>query len=93
MGNACAQPREKYEEYRSKWTGSTHDGTVENHWFQGKGRYVFPNDTVYEGEFDKGEFHGNGTLIYPNGVSANCLGSLCRQVGKRQDDRRQVLLL
>ena len=22
---------------------------------------------VYEGNFDKGEFHGDGTLIYPNG--------------------------
>jgi hypothetical protein len=22
---------------------------------------------VYEGNFDKGEFHGDGTLIYPSG--------------------------
>ena len=36
------------------------------------GKFTFPNGVVYEGQFDKGEFHGEGTLIYPNGVSGCC---------------------
>lgn len=31
----------------------------------GKGVYKFPNGTVYEGEFYKGNFHGKGKLKYP----------------------------
>lgn len=51
----------------SKWSGSSYTGGEKNSWFQDKGKFTFPNGTVYEGEFDKGEFHGEGTLIYPNG--------------------------
>jgi len=48
-------------------TSSRYEGPVENGWYQGFGRYFFPNNVIYEGYFDKGEFHGEGTLIYPNG--------------------------
>ena len=51
----------------SVYSGSTYEGPTENGWYQGKGKFTFPNGTVYEGEFNKGEFHGEGTLIYPNG--------------------------
>ena len=53
----------------SKWSGSDFVGPVENSWPQGVGKFKFPNGVVYEGQFDKGEFHGDGTLHYPNGVS------------------------
>ena len=53
----------------SKWSGSDFAGPTENNWPQGVGKFKFPNNVVYEGNFDKGEFHGDGTLHYPNGVS------------------------
>ena len=53
----------------SKWSGSDFAGPTENNWPQGVGKFKFPNGVVYEGNFDKGEFHGDGTLHYPNGVS------------------------
>ena len=53
----------------SKWSGSDFVGPTENSWPQGVGKFKFPNGVVYEGQFDKGEFHGDGTLHYPNGVS------------------------
>ena len=31
----------------------------------GKGIYIFPNGTIYEGQFYKGNFHGEGKLKYP----------------------------
>ena len=40
---------------------------METGWYQGFGKFTFPNGVVYEGNFDKGEFHGEGTLVYPNG--------------------------
>ena len=55
----------------SKWSGSDFAGPTENNWPQGVGKFKFPNGVVYEGNFDKGEFHGDGTLHYPNGVSSN----------------------
>ena len=55
----------------SKWSGSDFAGPTENNWPQGVGKFKFPNNVVYEGNFDKGEFHGDGTLHYPNGVSIN----------------------
>lgn len=55
----------------SNWSKSNYEGPIENGWYQGKGKFTFPDGTVYDGEFDKGEFHGNGTLIYPNGVAIN----------------------
>ena len=55
----------------SKWSGSDFVGPTENSWPQGVGKFKFPNGVVYEGQFDKGEFHGDGTLHYPNGVSTN----------------------
>ena len=54
----------------AKWSGSSYDGPIKNEWEDGFGKHKFPNDVVYEGNFEKGEFHGEGTLIYPNGVSA-----------------------
>ena len=51
----------------SEFSGSAYEGPRENEWFQGKGKFSFPNGTTYEGEMNKGEFHGEGTLIYPNG--------------------------
>ena len=56
----------------SKWSGSDFAGPTENNWPQGVGKFKFPNGVVYEGNFDKGEFHGDGTLHYPNGVSQMC---------------------
>jgi len=53
----------------SQWSKSGYDGPKENGWEEGKGKFRFPNNVVYEGQFNKGEFHGEGTLIYPNGVS------------------------
>ena len=53
----------------SQWSKSNYDGPTNNGWEQNKGKFTFPNGVVYEGNFDKGEFHGEGTLIYPNGVS------------------------
>ena len=53
----------------SQWSGSDYTGPTNNTWEQGEGKFTFPNGVVYQGNFDKGEFHGNGTLIYPNGVS------------------------
>jgi hypothetical protein len=52
----------------AKWSNSRYEGPTENGWFQGHGKFYFPNDIIYDGEFDKGEFHGKGTLIYANGV-------------------------
>lgn len=54
----------------SKFSNSNYDGTMENGWPQGKGKYTYPNGTIYEGEFDKGQFHGDGVLIYPRKVSS-----------------------
>ncbi len=51
----------------SQWSGSQYKGPIENGWYQGMGKFFYPNGVVYEGNFDKGEFHGEGTLIYPNG--------------------------
>ena len=54
----------------SKWSGSDFAGPTQDNWPQGVGKFKFPNGVVYEGNFDKGEFHGDGTLHYPNGVSS-----------------------
>jgi len=51
----------------SKWSGSAYDGPKKLSWEEGFGKHKFPNGVVYEGNFNKGEFHGEGTLIYPNG--------------------------
>jgi len=34
---------------------------------EGNGIYVFPTDTIYEGQLRDGMFHGEGTLFFPNG--------------------------
>ena len=52
-----------------------YEGPTENGWPQGKGKYTFPNGTVYEGYFDKGEFHGDGVLVYPKKVPKNIASS------------------
>ena len=51
----------------SQWSGSQYKGPTEKGWYQGFGKFTFPNGVIYEGNFDKGEFHGDGTLVYPNG--------------------------
>jgi hypothetical protein len=53
----------------AKWSGSSYEGSVKYEWEDGTGKHKFPNGVVYEGNFEKGEFHGEGTLHYPNGVS------------------------
>lgn len=57
----------------AKWSGSSYEGPIQNDWEDGIGKHKFPNGVVYEGNFEKGEFHGEGTLIYPNGVSFICI--------------------
>lgn len=51
----------------SHWSGTEYDGPTKNEWFEGDGKFKFPNGVVYEGQFRKGEFHGSGALVYPNG--------------------------
>merc|ERR1712217_237598 len=51
----------------STWSGTTYEGPEKNDWYEGEGRFKFPNGVVYEGQFRKGEFHGEGALVYPNG--------------------------
>uniref|UniRef100_A0A8C5MWA2 MORN repeat-containing protein 5 n=1 Tax=Leptobrachium leishanense TaxID=445787 RepID=A0A8C5MWA2_9ANUR len=34
---------------------------------EGKGEYVLPTETHYEGDMKDGMFHGQGTLYFPNG--------------------------
>ena len=53
----------------SQWSGSEYQGPKKHDWEEGIGKFTFPNGVIYEGNFNKGEFHGDGTLIYPNGVS------------------------
>ena len=53
----------------SQWSGSEYQGPKKHDWEEGNGKFTFPNGVIYEGNFNKGEFHGDGTLIYPNGVS------------------------
>ena len=53
----------------SQWSGSEYQGPKKHDWEEGIGKFQFPNGVIYEGNFNKGEFHGDGTLIYPNGVS------------------------
>ena len=36
--------------------------------FSGKGRAVFRNGNIYDGQFERGNMHGNGVMIWPNGV-------------------------
>lgn len=60
---ADAKPAGKNDKFSSP------DDPTEKNWPQGKGRYTFPNGTIYEGEFDKGQFHGDGVLIYPKKVN------------------------
>ena len=57
----------------SQWSKSAYDGPITNGWEQDGGKFTFPNGVVYDGQYDKGEFHGEGTLIYPNGVSNRIL--------------------
>lgn len=53
----------------STWSGTEYDGPDKNEWFEGDGKFKFPNGVVYVGQFRKGEFHGKGALVYPNGGS------------------------
>mmetsp|Transcript_52548 Transcript_52548/g.94304 ORF Transcript_52548/g.94304 Transcript_52548/m.94304 type:complete len:181 (+) Transcript_52548:75-617(+) len=51
----------------SDWSGTSYKGDGKNEWYDGEGKFTFPNGVVYEGQFKKGEFHGEGALVYPNG--------------------------
>mmetsp|Transcript_47115 Transcript_47115/g.143170 ORF Transcript_47115/g.143170 Transcript_47115/m.143170 type:complete len:186 (-) Transcript_47115:166-723(-) len=51
----------------STWSTTSYGGPTKNEWYEGQGKFKFPNGVVYEGEFRKGEFHGTGALVYPNG--------------------------
>eukprot|EP00746_Dinoflagellata_sp_MGD_P002220 gnl/MRDRNA2_/MRDRNA2_104313_c0_seq1.p1 gnl/MRDRNA2_/MRDRNA2_104313_c0~~gnl/MRDRNA2_/MRDRNA2_104313_c0_seq1.p1 ORF type:complete len:194 (+),score=34.04 gnl/MRDRNA2_/MRDRNA2_104313_c0_seq1:75-656(+) len=51
----------------STWSGCEFEGPFKNDWYEGEGKFKFPNGVVYEGQFRKGEFHGEGALVYPNG--------------------------
>ena len=88
----------------SKWSGSDFASPAENDWPQGVGKFRFPNGVVYEGQFDKGEFHGDGTLHYPGKVSKqilketdnssfSCEGSLRRKMEPWKAREWQLLLL
>mmetsp|Transcript_7465 Transcript_7465/g.17692 ORF Transcript_7465/g.17692 Transcript_7465/m.17692 type:complete len:181 (-) Transcript_7465:80-622(-) len=50
----------------STWSGTKYEGPEKNEWYEGEGKFKFPNGVVYEGQFRKGEFHGEGALVYPN---------------------------
>ncbi|EER03984.1 MORN repeat protein, putative [Perkinsus marinus ATCC 50983] len=43
------------------------EGSVKNGWMEGRGKYTFPDGTVYSGTFLNGEFHGEGRLTFPHG--------------------------
>ena len=62
----------------SQWSGSEYQGPKTHDWEEGMGKFTFPNGVIYEGNFNKGEFHGDGTLIYPNGVSIRVCTLVCR---------------
>lgn len=52
----------------SRWSSSTHEGGKLNDWYEGEGKYHFPDgEKFYEGQFHRGEFHGKGALVYKNG--------------------------
>mmetsp|Transcript_159112 Transcript_159112/g.280932 ORF Transcript_159112/g.280932 Transcript_159112/m.280932 type:complete len:185 (+) Transcript_159112:104-658(+) len=51
----------------STWSHTEYEGPLKNEWYEGEGKFKFPNGVVYEGQFRKGEFHGEGALVYPNG--------------------------
>mmetsp|Transcript_1292 Transcript_1292/g.2247 ORF Transcript_1292/g.2247 Transcript_1292/m.2247 type:complete len:203 (-) Transcript_1292:71-679(-) len=51
----------------STWSKTKYEGDLKNEWYEGEGKFHFPNGVVYEGQFRKGEFHGEGALVYPNG--------------------------
>eukprot|EP00920_Eleutheroschizon_duboscqi_P037558 GHVT01090038.1.p1 GENE.GHVT01090038.1~~GHVT01090038.1.p1 ORF type:complete len:147 (+),score=20.53 GHVT01090038.1:977-1417(+) len=54
----------------SKLTGSTYEGARHpNGWAAGRGLYTFPDGVVYDGNFQRGEFHGTGTMTAPAGGS------------------------
>lgn len=52
--------------YAGAETNEFPDG-MKNEWYEGEGKFTFPNGVVYDGQFRKGEFHGEGALVYPNG--------------------------
>uniref|UniRef100_A0A0G4GFC5 MORN repeat-containing protein 5 n=1 Tax=Chromera velia CCMP2878 TaxID=1169474 RepID=A0A0G4GFC5_9ALVE len=51
----------------SHWSGTSYEGPLKNEWYEGEGKFHFPNGVTYIGQFRKGEFHGEGALVYPNG--------------------------
>eukprot|EP00435_Cladocopium_sp_Y103_P006479 s1603_g2.t1 len=51
----------------SLWSNTSYEGPSKNEWYEGEGKFTFPNGVVYVGQFRKGEFHGQGALVYPNG--------------------------
>lgn len=42
------------------WSGSILEGRRANGWLEGEARCVLPNGVIYEGQFQKGNFHGEG---------------------------------
>ncbi|MDR0503379.1 MAG: hypothetical protein LBH16_08675, partial [Treponema sp.] len=52
--------------FANKDTSHVKEVTIE-YSSNGKGKYTWPDNGEYEGDFFEGEFHGKGKRIFPNG--------------------------
>ncbi len=51
----------------NRFTQSNYEGEKIDNWPHGTGKYIFPNGTIYQGQFFQGNFHGDGILTYQDG--------------------------